>query len=541
LASLSIVAIIAILLLAALASDFTAGLSTSSLLAGGSGGTNSVTAHLRGAHLQDAFLSETQHASTALLSDNSPRKPAVVATVPVGSQPMYAAYDAGTGQVLITNLGSNNVSVINDTMNSVVASVTVGNRPWAVGYDATADEVFVTNLGPTANPATSNMSVINDGSDQVVAWISAGSYAYLEGIAYDAATGQVFVTNLATGNINVVNDTTNAVVATIPDGGDGSDPWGMAYDAATGQVFVANSGFDNVSVVSDTNDTVVANIPVGEGPDGVTYDPAKGQVFVTNLYSSTVSVISDRTDRVVATVPVGSGPYGGAAYDAATGQMFVANSGSGNVSVINDTTDKVVAWVPVGSNPIGAAYDSAKGEVFVANSGSDDVSVISFAPPTYTVKFATSPWSCGSIMFNGTTYSSGQSVSVHGGNYTVSAVACAGYTLQNMSGTGLVTVSSGKVMVDGAGGIVAMFTSTSSSSTAGLLGLPGNDGYYVCGGVAAIVVATILALVLVRRTRTKPTASSGPATERPCPACGATNLRDSAFCESCGKPLPSLP
>ena len=545
--SLLIVAVIGLLLLAALAGDFAAGPSASSLLAGGGGGTNPFGAHLREAHLQDALLSETQRAPTVLLTDNNPRWPAVVATVPVGSDPLYAAYNAATGQVFVTNLGSSNVSVINDTTDKVVASVPVGSEPWAVTDDAAKGEVFVTNI------ESCKVSVISDTTDTVVATVSIGSYCNPYGITYNAATGQLFVANEATGNVDVISDATDTMVATVPDGGDGYDLWGAAYNAATGQVFVAITDRDNVSVISDTTDKVVATVPVGSGPEEVAYDAATGQVFVTNLYSDSVSVISDTTDTVIATVPVGTEPWG-VAYDAAKGEVFVSNCGlgitnqfgqicggvtPGNVSVINDTTDKVVAWVPVGSSAFGATYDAGKGEVFVTNYDSDDVSVISFTPDVVT--FTTNPASCGSITFNGTVYTNGQSAGVPEGIYTVSAAACTGYTLQNLSGTGSVSVGSGKATVDGVGRIAATFSPNPSSSTAGFLGLPGNDGYYVLGGVAAVVVAAIVALVLVRRTRTKPTASSGPATERPCPACGATNLLDSTFCESCGKPLPSLP
>ena len=541
--ALFLVAVIALLLSAALIGHFTAGPSTSFLLAGGGGGANPVGADLGEAHLQDAFRSEIQRAPTALLPDNSPRYPAVVTTIPVGSGPLGVAYDAATGQVFVANGGSSNVSVISDVTDTVVATIPVGFEPQAVAYDAETGQVFVTTIG------YSNVSVISDRTDRVVATVQVGSYP--DGAAYDAARDEVFVTNTASTYVSVISGATDKVVAKVPVGDFG--PMGVTYDSAKAEVFVTNVEADNVSVINDTTDKVVANVPVGALPYGAAYDVASDQVFVTNYgcdpCSDNVSVISGTTDKVVATVKVGYGPNG-VAYDPATSQMFVTNTGStepkysqDDVSVISDTNDAVVATVPVGSEPSGVAYDAAKGEAFVTNTGSNNVSVISdgSVPPAYPVRFTTSPTTCGSITFNGTTYTNGQSVLAVAGSYVVSATACAGYTLQNLSGTGSVSVGSGKATANGTGGITATFSSNPSSSAAGFLGLPGNDGYYVLGGVAAVVVAAIVALVLVRRTRTKPTASSGPATERPCPACGATNLRDSAFCESCGKPLPSLP
>jgi YVTN family beta-propeller protein len=495
------VAIIGLLLPAPWVGDFTAGSSTSALLAGGGGGSNPVAAYHREASLQDAFLSENQRAPSSSLPDNSSRWPAVVATVPVGYYPVGATYDAATGQVFITNTGphpgmdftSSNVTVINDTTDKVVASVAVGIEPWAATYDAATGQVFVTNIG------SGDVSVISDTTDTVVATVPVGSYPWA--ITYDAAAGQVFVANAASNNVSVISDATDTVVTTIPiDFG----PTGVAYDAATGQVFVTVSGSNSVSVISGTTDKVVATVPVGYDPWGTVYDATKGEVFVTNVDSNNVSVISGATDTVVATIPVGSDP-GWAAYDRAKGDVFVTNcgevcwtggSGSGNVSVINDTTDKVVSWIQVGSYPSGVAYDAATGQVFVANYGSADVSVISFTPPAYTVTFTSNPTSCGSITFNGIAYSDGQSVAVPEGIYTISAASCTGYTLQSVAGTGSVSVSLGKATVDGVGGIVATF-----GSSAGLLGLPGIDGYYVLGGTSAAVLAVAIVTILVRSRR----------------------------------------
>ncbi|MGC2288854.1 MAG: hypothetical protein WA688_03245, partial [Thermoplasmata archaeon] len=79
-------------------------------------------------------------------------------------------------------------------------------------------------------------------------------------------------------------------------------------------------------------------------------------------------------------------------------------------------------------------------------------------PPSvarYPVTLTTSPSTCGTIAFNGTGYTDGQSVQVTAGAYPVSATACTGYTLESIVGSGSVTVSSGMATVSGAGGIAA--------------------------------------------------------------------------------------
>lgn len=512
-------------------------------------------AERREAHLQDASLPETQRVPTAMFPNSGPRGPSVVATVPVGPNPIGAAYDAGTGQVFVANLGStpgaefvaSNVSVISDTTDQAMASVPVEIEPWAVAYDAATGQVFVTNIGNTT------VSVISDRTDTSAATVSLGTSTYPWAMTYDAAKGEVFVASEATNNVKVISDVTDTVVATIPVGS-GSD--GAVYDPAKGEVFVATAS-DNVTGINDTTDKVVATVPVGSEPGGLAYDTAKGEVFVTG--DNDVMVINDTTDKIVATVPVGSSPLQ-AVYDPAKGEVFVTNcglgtfcvgSGSGNVTVINDTTDKVVAWVPVGSNPDGVAYDAAKGEVFVTNTGSNSVSVIAdgSVPPAYPLRFTTSPTKCGSITFNGTTYTNGQSVLSVAGSYGVSATACTGYTLQSMTGTDSVSVSSGKARVNGTGSIVATFSPNPPSSTAGFLGLPGNDGYYVLGAAAAAVVAAAVGALLVqsrRNNQRKPSGSSGSSTpslsqaeqfSQPA-AEGQASLLTAGYCTACGQGTP---
>lgn len=82
-------------------------------------------------------------------------------------------------------------------------------------------------------------------------------------------------------------------------------------------------------------------------------------------------------------------------------------------------------------------------------------------PPStpYTVKFSTTPATCGSIQFATLSYTNGQSVKVAAGFYGVVAIACSGEVLQWLNGTGgvSVSVSSGLADVSGNGGITAKF------------------------------------------------------------------------------------
>ena len=80
----------------------------------------------------------------------------VTATVPVGAQPLFLAYDSGNGEVFVANFNDSSVSVISDSSNTVTATVSVGTNPVGVAYDSGKGEVFV------ANSSDNTVSVISD-------------------------------------------------------------------------------------------------------------------------------------------------------------------------------------------------------------------------------------------------------------------------------------------------------------------------------------------------------------------------------------------
>lgn len=56
--------------------------------------------------------------------------------ITVGGSPQGIAYDGGLGEIFVTNSGDNTVSVISDSSHRVVASVPVGQNPVGVAYDS---------------------------------------------------------------------------------------------------------------------------------------------------------------------------------------------------------------------------------------------------------------------------------------------------------------------------------------------------------------------------------------------------------------------
>lgn len=267
-----------------------------------------------------------------------------------------------------------------------------GDIPQGVAYDPAKGEIFVTNSG------SNTLSVISESNNSIVDRIPVGSYPW--GVAYDAERGEMFVANMHSDTVSVISDKTNSAVATIPAG---SKPYHIAYDSSKGELFVTNLGSDTVSVISDVTNSVVDTVKLeGLQPQGIAYDPAMGEVFVGDYNSNLVEVISDTTNKAVTTIPVGENPQD-MAYDPAQGELFVADygpypvgsyNGAFQVSVISDKTNSVVSTITVGTSPFGVAYDPATGEMFVTNANSNSISVIADSTNSvvYTIPIS-NPWS----------------------------------------------------------------------------------------------------------------------------------------------------
>ena len=336
-------------------------------------------------------------------------------TVGVGLDPIGLAYDSGTGQVWVADFSSPAVGAISDATNAVADTVEVPGlnnpgfhespSPQYVAYDSAKGELFVSNLYGNC------ITVISDATNSVVTTIDLGNDTLNNGIggypvelAYDSAKGEIFVANqgestiigqydTSAGFVSVISDSTNSVVATVPLG---DFPSAIAYDPAKGEVFVAedgatpsnvsasNTAHGQVSVISDTTNKVVANVTVGPFPDGIAYDSARGEVYVASSGSTTiagsVSAISDSTNAIVATVPLNDA--GGVAYDSAKGELYVVTPNTNSTAIISDSTNSVVGTRPAGPAPFWIAYDSAKGELFISNPAADTVTVISDASAT---------------------------------------------------------------------------------------------------------------------------------------------------------------
>jgi YVTN family beta-propeller protein len=245
---------------------------------------------------------------------------------------------------------------VNATTGQVVTVISVGSNPYGVAIAPSAHLVLVTNSG------SDNVSIVSGTTQIPIASVTVGTDP--QGIAVDSANGTAFVANNGSRNVSVIGIGARSVVATI---GVGTGPTGVAWDPRTNRTFVANYGSDSVSVLSSSAQRLVGTAPAGRGPEGLAVDPATDDVYVANQASNNLTVFAAGSSTLVASVPIlAEWPtrLQSVAYDSAHHAIWVA--GGLTAIAINTTTETAVDYVFF--DPSGIAYDPDDGDVCVTNS-----------------------------------------------------------------------------------------------------------------------------------------------------------------------------
>lgn len=307
------------------------------------------------------FYSRTN--TVVAISDNDS---SVLANFTLGGCPV--AYDSALHEVYVTD--ENTVSVISDVSNSVVATIdlntTLGSEPSGWVYNSGKGEMFAIHVTYGINSTYGILSrgvlVISAVTKQVVASIPLEKYPAPQGLTYDSAKGEIYVsywsfdTEKPQNYISVISDSNNSVVATIPLGNSTSWVGSGAYDSATGEIYLPTNN-NAVLVVSDKTHTVIDTILIQRpcfGPFAIAYDPVKSVLFAAT--GDGVFIISDRTRSVIETAPISC--QGSVGYDSGKNVMITMGTGSPS-SYIQFVSDASLPAPPPTPTPIPTASPSS--------------------------------------------------------------------------------------------------------------------------------------------------------------------------------------
>ena len=177
---------------------------------------------------------------------------------------LWAPSFSQAGKAYVVNRLSNNVSVIDTETHAVIATIPVDSDPLDVGINPSRSAVYVTNNG------SGSMSIIDLTSNTVIQTVG-DAYGPM-GIAVDPSGSRFFVSDWegTYGLMYVVDAATYAAIVSFRIG---NQPWRVATNADGSRTCVTNYQDNTISIIDTVSKAVIATVPVGSYPISVAVFP----------------------------------------------------------------------------------------------------------------------------------------------------------------------------------------------------------------------------------------------------------------------------
>ena len=210
------------------------------------------------------------------------------------------------------------------------------------------------------------------------------------GIAYDEATGYVWVTQTRVNKVSVIDPATNKIVWSSAEG-DVNHPREVRIDPSSGKVFVSGSG--GISVFDTTRHALVKKIEFtdakGESDIAMNMhvDSADGKLYAPSLSAGTVKVIDTKSYEVEKTIQLHKENAEAAlnpsdvTIDKSLKEIYVSSQGdrkgaNSGITVYDLETGAYKKTIPFGNQALALASDEARDLLYVTDYGTGNVGVV---------------------------------------------------------------------------------------------------------------------------------------------------------------------
>jgi DNA-binding beta-propeller fold protein YncE len=240
----------------------------------------------------------------------------------------------------------------------IVADIPLGGSPSrfdTVSLDTARDRLYVAHLGDGVILAVDLRRRV------VVARIPAPG---VHGVLAVPGLGRIFGTATGDHQLVTVDEQTDSVIARTPAG---TYPDGIAYDAGTGQLFVSDELGGVEAIVDARSGHRVGTVKLGGQAGNVQYDPVSRQILVAVQTRNELAVIDPELRRVVRRKSLpGCVHDHGLLLDPAHRLAFVACDGNSRLLVLDLRTLAVRDTQTVGPLPDVLAFDPQLRRLYVA-------------------------------------------------------------------------------------------------------------------------------------------------------------------------------
>ena len=210
------------------------------------------------------------------------------------------------------------------------------------------------------------------------------------GIAYDEATGYLWVTQTRVNKVSVFDPATNKIIWSSAEG-DVNHPREVRIDPSSGKVFVSGSG--GISVFDTTLHALVKKIEFtdakGESDIAMNMhvDSADGKLYVPSLSAGTVKVIDTKSYEVEKTIQLHKENAEAAlnpsdvTIDKSLKEIYVSSQGdrkgaNSGITVYDLETGAYKKTIPFGTQALALASDESRDLLYVTDYGTGNVGVV---------------------------------------------------------------------------------------------------------------------------------------------------------------------
>ena len=288
----------------------------------------------------------------------------------------------------------NGAAISNVSDLTVIQPVTVGTSPVGVAVDPYLDQAVVTNSG------SNSISVVNllDGTQitpQAPSFFTTGSVP--QGVAVLARTGQAVVTNNGSNDVTVLDEKGLNNVFNSPQTvalGSATLPIGVAIDPYDALAVITDTtvtsgnpagGFSTFTVASQVSGEASLGNPIDYLPLGLAIDPALNN----DITQSVAGIATASHNNGLDLVPLPLGAYTNIAMQLPTGVVFdslnqvfaVTDSAANNVDLVDPLASKQIYTISAGINPTSLDYNFNTSTLVTSNSASNTLSILDYVCP----------------------------------------------------------------------------------------------------------------------------------------------------------------
>ena len=195
--------------------------------------------------------------------------------------------DAVRDRAYVSSARSNRIAVFDTSTNTPLSDIAVGRdaddfSPMSLALDEASGTLV------TVSASSAKAAIIDVASGSVAEAALPDGVSRASGVAYDPATGRIYVASQGTGDLvvvekdgTVVNQVVTATGLKDADGKDiSSGALNVALDPANSLVYVTNRNAGTITV-HDLDGTIRQTIDAGRNPNHVQYD-GRGHVYAVN-------------------------------------------------------------------------------------------------------------------------------------------------------------------------------------------------------------------------------------------------------------------